>query len=139
MNKKILLSSVLALTISLAPVSIVKSMSFGPTPPPGTNQNHTLPDYVEINIISEDSIKVGQPIKFDSDTISQLGNGSYMISYSWDFGDGNTSSESVASNVFTKPGLYTAKLRVDALQRPGYHQSPIVRYFGETTKIIKVE
>lgn len=139
MNKKILLSSVLALTISLAPISTIKAMSFGPTPPPGSNQNHTLPNRIEINITSEDSVKVGQPVKFDSDTVSQLGHGYYMISYSWDFGDGNTSSDSVASNVFTKPGLYTVRLRINALERPGYHQDPLVRYLGDTTKTIRVE
>lgn len=140
MNKNILISSVLALSISLIPITNVKSMSFGPTPPPGTNQNYILPCRIDFDIISEDSTKIGRPIKFESDARNQLENGYYMISYSWDFGDGNTSSDSVASNIFTKPGVYTVKLRIDATERPGYHQSGYIkRYFGETTKTIKVD
>ena len=144
MNKKILLSSVLALTISLAPISSAKAMDFqigppGPRDYNGSPTSPSLPDRIQISINSEDSVKVGEPIKFETDARSKLGRGDYIISYSWDFGDGNTSSDSVASYVFNEPGVYTVKLRFDATARPGYQQEKLKKYFGETTKTIIVE
>ena len=148
MNKKILLSSVLALTISLAPISSAKAMDFRLAPPPGPIGDNgspispydTLPERIQVSINSEDSVKVGQPIKFESGIRGISVNASYVISYSWDFGDGNASSDSVASNVFNEPGIYTVKLKIDAWKNPGcFGPLPIKTYFGETTKTIIVE
>ena len=144
MNKKILLSSILALTISLAPISSAKAMDFqiGPPGPIDENGNVTrpsLPQRIQISINSEDSVKVGQPIKFETDALSKLRHREFITSYSWNFGDGNTSSDSAPSHVFTEPGVYTVKLRFDATERPGYQQEQLNKYFGETTKTIIVE
>ena len=153
MNKKILLSSVLALTISLAPISSAKAMDFqigppGPRPSTGDNVWPPLsiaPDYTQMSINkaiinSEDSVKVGEPIKFETDARSKLGRGDYIISYSWDFGDGNTSSDSVVSHVFNEPGIYTVKLKLEAWRNPGcYYDGPITKYSREITKTIIVE
>ncbi len=144
MNKKILLSSILALTISLAPISSAMAMDFqiGPPGPIDDNGNPTtpsLPERIQISINSKDSVKAGEPIKFETDAISKLRGGDHIVSYSWDFGDGNTSSDSVASNIFNEPGVYTVKLRFDATARPGYQQEKLKKYFGETTQTIIVE
>jgi hypothetical protein len=144
MNKKILLSSVLALTISLAPISSAKAMDFqiGPPGPRDENGNVTrpsLPQRIQISINSKDSVKAGEPIKFETDAISKLRGGDHIVSYSWDFGDGNASSDSAPSHVFTEPGVYTVKLRFDATARPGYQQKELKKYLGETTKTIIVE
>jgi len=146
MNKKILLSSVLALTISLAPISSAKAMDSGLLPPPGDDNGSpnslydTLLKRVQVSINSEDSAKVGEPIKFESSIIGLAENSRCVISYSWDFGDGNTSSDSVASHVFNEPGIYTVKLKLEAWQNPGcYHDGPIKKYSREITKTIIVE
>ena len=144
MNKKILLSSILALTISLAPISSAIAMDYpmGPPGPRDENGNVIRPpraDRIAISINSDDSVKVGQHIKFETDAISKLRHGEVIASYSWDFGDGNTSSDSVPSHVFTEPGVYTVKLRFDATERPGYQQEQLKKYVGETTKTIIVE
>jgi len=152
MNKKILLSSALALTISLAPISSAMAMDFQigpPGPRPSTDDNvwpplSIAPDYTQMSINkaiinSEDSVKVGDPIKFESSLDDRVVNTS-AISYSWDFGDGNTSSDSVVSHVFNEPGIYTVKLKLEAWQNPGcYHDGPIKKYSREITKTIIVE
>ena len=147
MNKKILLSSALALTISLAPISSAKAMDSGLLPPSGpiddngspTSRYDVVPKRVEVSINSEDSVKVGEPIKFESSIIGISVNlPRYITSYSWDFGDGNTSSNSVTSHVFNEPGIYTVKLKIDGWKDPGCF-GRLEEYFGETTKTIIVE
>ncbi|WP_346937848.1 PKD domain-containing protein [uncultured Clostridium sp.] len=146
MNKKILLSSALALTISLAPISSAKAMDSGLLPPSGpiddngspTSRYDVVPKRVEVSINSEDSVKVGEPIKFESGISDIPVHRPYVISYSWDFGDGNTSSNSVTSHVFNEPGIYTVKLKIDGWKDPGCF-GRFEKYFGETTKTIIVE
>ena len=147
MNKKILLSSILALTISLAPISSAKAMDSGLLPPSGpiddngspTSRYDVIPKRVGVSINSEDSVKVGEPIKFESSIVGISANSTrYVTSYSWDFGDGNTSSDSVASHVFNEPGIYTIKLKIDGWKDPGCF-GRFEKYFGETTKTIIVE
>ena len=152
MNKKILLSSILALTISLAPISSAMAMDFqigppGPRPSIGDNGRPPFsiaPDYTQMSINkaiinSEDSVKVGEPIKFESNLDNRVVNTS-VISYSWDFGDRNTSSDSVVSHVFDEPGIYTVKLKLEAWRNPGcYYDGPITKYSREITKTIIVE
>jgi PKD repeat protein len=36
--------------------------------------------------------------------------GAGVTGYNWDFGDGNTSNDAVATNVYTRPGIYTVTL-----------------------------
>jgi len=146
MNKKILLSSILALTISLAPISSAKAMDGprGPIDDNGRPPYSIAPDYTRMGINkaiinSEDSVKVGEPIKFESILGDRVVNTS-AISYSWDFGDGNTSSDSVVSHVFNESGIYTVKLKLEAWTSPGcYHNGPIKKYSREITKTIIVE
>ena len=115
-------------------------MDLEPTSPLGTNEDHTLPYHLQIGINFENYVKLGQSIKFESEIIYKFINKTYIISYSWDFGDGNTSSNSVTSNVFNDSGIYTAKLKINASERLGcYPTEPIKKYFGETTKTIIVE
>jgi len=145
MNKKILLSSVLALTISLAPINSAIAMDsiIGPPGPRDGNGDFTrLPrlDLISISIDSKDSVKVGERIRFETDARSKVRYREFLSSYSWDFGDGNTSSDSAPSHVFTEPGVYTVKLIFDATERQGcYPTAPPNRAFGETTKTIIVE
>jgi len=146
MNKKILLSSALALTISLAPISSAKAMDSGLLPPSGpiddngspTSRYDIVPKRVEVSINSEDSVKVGEPIKFESSIVGISALPRYVTSYSWDFGDGNTSSNSASSHVFNEPGIYTVKLKIDGWKDPGCF-GRYEEYFGETTKTIIVE
>jgi len=148
MNKKILLSSALALTISLAPISSAKAMDSGLLPPSGpsisdngspTSRYDVVPKRVEVSINSEDSLKVGEPIKFESNIVGIPANSPrYVTSYSWDFSDGNTSSDSITSHVFNEPGIYTVKLKIDGWKDPGCF-GIFEKYFGETTKTIIVE
>ena len=147
MNKKILLSSALALTISLAPISSAKAMDSGLLPPSGpiddngspTSRYDVVPKRVEVSINSEDSVKVGEPIKFEPSIVDiPMNSRRYVTSYSWDFGDGNTSSDSVASHVFNEPGIYTVKLKIDGWKDPGCF-GRLEKYFGETTRTIIVE
>jgi hypothetical protein len=146
MNKKILLSSALALTISLAPISSAKAMDSGLLPPSGpindngspTSRYDVVPKRVEVSINSEDSVKVGEPIKFESGISDIPASRRYVTSYLWDFGDGNTSSNSVTSHVFNEPGIYTVKLKIDGWKDPGCF-GIYEEYFGETTKTIIVE
>ena len=42
-------------------------------------------------------------------TVTDLSKG-WKVQRSWDFGDGNTSTDSIASNTYTKGGVYTLKL-----------------------------
>ena len=148
MNKKILLSSVLALTISLAPISSAKAMDFqiGPPGPRDDNGSPTSPynraQRIAISINSEDSVKVGEPIRFDSDfDRSNLRiHESDTISYSWDLGEETTRSTRGTTKVFNEPGTYTVKLKININARPGcYQEGSTLKYFGETTKTIIVE
>ncbi len=148
MNKKILLSSVLALTISLAPISSAMAMGYG-YGPPGPKDNTGIPtspynraQRIAISINSEDPLKVGEPIRFDSyfDKSNLRLHESDTISYSWDFSDGTTSSNRGKTVVFNEPGTYTVTLKININARPGcYQEGSTLKYFGETTKTIIVE
>ena len=55
-------------------------------------------------IVDED-----EPLFFDgSASTDNMG----IVSYAWDFGDGGTSTEAAATNVYDRPGTYTATLSV---------------------------
>lgn len=48
---------------------------------------------------------------FDYSYVDSL-NGDYIVSYSWDFGDGNTSSSSFGTNTYSANGIYTVCLSI---------------------------
>lgn len=54
---------------------------------------------------------VGESITFDAST-SQARGGRQLVSYEWDFGDGNTDIGVVTMYVYAAPGSYTVKLMV---------------------------
>jgi len=148
MNKKILLSSILALTISLAPISSAKAMGYGYSPPGPIDDTGipSTPSYsaqrIAISINSEDSVKVGEPIRFEADfNRSNLRiHESDGISYSWDFGDENTYYYQGETKVFNEPGTYTVTLKININAQPGcYQYGSTLKYFGQTTKTIIVE
>jgi PKD repeat protein len=53
----------------------------------------------------------GIPTKFNA-SVSDPNPGSWIVSYSWDFGDGTTGSGGSAAHTFSRPGNYTVTLTV---------------------------
>ncbi len=56
-------------------------------------------------------VAVGAPVSFDGSTSSQPGGS--ISSYSWDFGDGTSSTGAGTSHAYAVPGIYTARLTVN--------------------------
>lgn len=54
---------------------------------------------------------VGESITFDA-SASQAGSGRQIVSYEWDFGDGNTDTGVITVYEYAAPGTYTVKLTV---------------------------
>ena len=52
------------------------------------------------------NVLIDEPIQFTNDSTGEI------TSWSWDFGDGNTSTQENPSHAYTKPGSYTASLTV---------------------------
>jgi len=62
--------------------------------------------------ISADSttVRVGEEVSFNANSSTDLDN--YIVSYEWDFGDGNTASGRTVTHNYSRLGTYTAKLTV---------------------------
>ncbi len=67
------------------------------------------PIVVEIHT-SSDVISPNELIQFDASDCSIPG--SAIVSYNWEFGDGNTSAGKTAAHTYNTPGLYTVTLEV---------------------------
>src|SRR5690606_31478813 len=57
------------------------------------------------------AVCIGNPINFTSTSTS---NGSPIVAYAWDFGDGNSATTANAAHTYTVPGTYTVILTVTA-------------------------
>lgn len=57
------------------------------------------------------SVCLGSPINFTS---TSTANGSPIVSYAWDFGDGNSATTANTSHIYSTPGTYTVILTVTA-------------------------
>lgn len=64
--------------------------------------------------VSPTPVVAGIPATFDASTttIYNTHKGNTAVSYSWDFGDGNTGSGQVVGHTYTAPGTYSVKLKV---------------------------
>ena len=67
-------------------------------------------DYNSESLVNEGLLNFIYPISFEN-----MSQGSSILSYSWDFGDGNTSSESDPIHQFSDPGDYIVRLEISDL------------------------
>lgn len=100
---------------------------------------------IDINIISPDTVAVGENVNFISDldipgsdrpNLDRFGK-----SYSWDFGDGTTSWSPSPTHSFKAPGVYTITLNAKATFQncQPYPGTQRITYKGSTTKTIIVK
>ena len=83
----------------------------------GTSLNCTGPQGPLAQFIATPTTGV-QPLTVSFDANTSLSGDTSIVSYEWDFGDGNTGVGVIANNVYTTDGIYTAKLVVtDGLGR----------------------
>ena len=61
-------------------------------------------------VIAQNSKIVKTPVGYK--VPSQSGNGSYIVSYSWKFGDGQTASGSIVNHAYAKAGQYSVTLTI---------------------------
>lgn len=94
-----------SLTLSLSALLLLNACGGGggggPTPPPPT----TLPSSVTVSVPA--SADVSQAVVLSSSAPSSTG-----LTYSWDFGDGSTSTDASPQHSYAKPGDYTVRLTV---------------------------
>jgi PKD repeat protein len=60
---------------------------------------------------SVDSVALGSSISFDAST--SFGNNGEIISYDWNFGDGNRSKDKLVSHTYSEAGIYTTELTIE--------------------------
>ena len=68
-------------------------------------------DQAELDVTftaSKKTVKVGQDVHFDP----RIAGGISPYSYEWDFGDGNTSTDTAPSHAYKSDGIYTVTLKV---------------------------
>lgn len=68
------------------------------------NKNEITPEFYVNFKLNKTKICLGEVIKFEPSTYKN-------VSYTWNFGDGNTSSESSPNYIYQKPGIYTISLK----------------------------
>ncbi|MFY9569977.1 MAG: endonuclease/exonuclease/phosphatase family protein, partial [Blastocatellia bacterium] len=84
--------------------TVILQSTIGTPPPPPVNQ----PPQVTINASPQSGI-VPLPVNFTSNALDPDG---YITSYSWTFGDGQTSTQANPAILYSTAGSYTARLTV---------------------------
>jgi PKD repeat protein len=81
------------------------------------------------------TIRVGEEVSFNADSSTDLDNS--IVSYEWDFGDGNTASGRTATHNYSRLGTYTAKLTVT--DSDGLSDTAEIRISAIPWGVIKIE
>lgn len=146
-SKKIILSSVLTAAIcgtcffNTTTTVSAKGIIYPPSGP-SNPLDPVIHKNMYVNIISPDTVKVGENVQFDSKLNLAFSKIPYIKSYSWDFGNGSISTSASPSHSFNTPGTYTIRLKADA--ESGYDGYPPANwrktnYHGWITKTITVK